>query len=455
LLSLSCEAPGPASARAASSNITLVGHSDLSGNGDGGEGLVVQQRSDGRRLLFLAHEGQRTCFTVVDVTRPSDPAVIAQLPSPAPGVTRCNSLGLTGNTLVVANQTLEKGQKPAGVWVLDVSDLNRVRQAKSLEDLALSFFDTSGRDSRGAHCLWFVDGEFVHVTTGMPDFEPVNPLDDQIYVIVDLRDPRKPKEVSRWWYPGTREGDSCLPACLPPRNAAFDTGYRPHQTEVWPDHPDRSYVSYIDGGAFTLDISGLSDVKAGKAARFTPKVVNHLVFSPPYTAWTHTFQPVFRRGLAFVSDESTKDNCADAPKLVWLVDIRAESNPVIIATSPFHATDGELCKAAGRFGAHNIHPNFPSATSASLENTTVASWFNGGVRIFHIADGPAGVKNAPPHLEEIGYYIPAPVPGPTPGTTQPAQINHAIVDENGLIYANERSTGGLYILRYTGGVPLN
>jgi len=36
-----------------------------------------------------------------------------------------------------------------------------------------------------------------------------------------------------------------------------------------------------------------------------------------------------------------------------------------------------------------------------------------------------------------------------------AQINHAIVDERGLIYANDRMTGGLYILKYTGSIPLN
>ena len=96
----------------------------------------------------------------------------------------------------------------------------------------------------------------------------------------------------------------------------------------------------------------------------------------------------------------------------------------------------------------------------------MASWFNGGVRIFHIVDGPKGVPNAPPHLEEIGYYIPAaPAKNPTPTS----QMNHAIVDEHGhpgdyrhsgctachVIYANDRFTGGLYILRYTGAVPLD
>ena len=34
------------------------------------------------------------------------------------------------------------------------------------------------------------------------------------------------------------------------------------------------------------------------------------------------------------------------------------------------------------------------------------------------------------------------------------QINDVYVDENGLIYANDRFAGGLYIIRYTGSVPL-
>ena len=444
--------PALAQPTAESSNMTLVGHNDLNGNGDGGEGLALQQWPDGRRILYLAHEGQKTCLSIVDVTHPEQPVLINQLPSPAPGVTRCNSLGLAGNVLAVANQTLRKGEKSAGMWVLDVSDFARLQKAKTLGDLALSFFDTSGPNSRGVHCLWFVDGEFAHLTTGMPDFDPTNPNDDQFYLIVDLRDPRHPREVGRWWYPGTRKGDACLPECLPARNPKFDSGYRPHQVEVWPDHPDRAYMAYIEGGAFFLDISGLADVKAGRTRSFTPKALGQAKFGPPYTGFTHTFQPLFNRGLALVSDEATADNCKDAPKLVWLMDIRAESNPMVIGTAPWHANDGELCGRGGRFGAHNLQPNFPGPTSRQLKNTAVASWFNGGVRIFHIAPGPAGVPDAPPHLEEIGYYIPAAPPRNPSGTSQ---MNHAIVDEHGLIYTNDRFTGGLYILRYTGSIPLD
>jgi hypothetical protein len=96
--------PLSAQPRAESNNVVLVGHNDLNGNGDGGEGLAIQQRPDGRRILYLAHEGQKTCLSVVDVTHPANPVLINQLPSPAPGITRCNSLGLSGNVLVIANQ---------------------------------------------------------------------------------------------------------------------------------------------------------------------------------------------------------------------------------------------------------------------------------------------------------------------------------------------------------------
>ena len=58
---------------------------------------------------------------------------------------------------------------------------------------------------------------------------------------------------------------------------------------------------------------------------------------------------------------------------------------IILATVPLRPGDAERCRAGGRFGAHNIHPNFPGPGSVRLRNTAVASWFNGGVRIerFH------------------------------------------------------------------------
>ncbi len=425
-------------------NMVLVGHQDLNGHGDGGEGLAIQQRPDGRRILYIAHEERKACLSIVEVTHPEAPVLLNQLPSPGPGVTRCNSLGLSGNVLAVANQTMNPGQGPAGMWVLDVSDISRLQKAKSMKELALSFFDTSGPNSRGVHWLWFVDGEFAHLSSGTRDSDPSNAKDDQFYLVVDLRDPRAPKEVARWWLPGTQKKDDCLPACLPNRHP-IDDGYRAHTVEVYPERTDRAYVGYMDGGALILDISGLSEVRTGKAKSFSPKLVSQLRFSPPFPAWTHTMQPLFGRGLAVVSDEAVLDKCADAPKLIWLVDIRDETNPVIVGTAPQPQNAAALCANGGRFGAHNVHPSFPNSTSAQLKNTFVGTFFSGGVRIYRLLDSP--VPHAPPQINEIGFFVP---PAPSGNPTHTIQINHAIVDEKGLIYATDRIGGGLYILRYTG-----
>src|SRR6202795_4775012 len=82
-------------------NIELMGRSDLNGNGDGGEGMAIQLWPDGRRILYIAHEGEKTCLSIVDVSHPENPEMINKLPSPQPGVTRCNSLGFSGNVLGV------------------------------------------------------------------------------------------------------------------------------------------------------------------------------------------------------------------------------------------------------------------------------------------------------------------------------------------------------------------
>src|SRR5262249_41421390 len=149
-----------------------------------------------------------------------------------------------GHLLAVANQVTSPGQAGAGVQIYDISDL---RNPKQVGD-----FDTTGPFSRGAHYVWFADGRYLHVSTGMPDFQPRRPtLDDQIYVIVDLKDPAHPKEVGRWWYPGTQVGDA---QPLPTPNQ-IDNGCRLHNVEVFPNRPDIAYLGYIDCGIVILNIA--------------------------------------------------------------------------------------------------------------------------------------------------------------------------------------------------------
>ena len=53
---------------ALSKNMRLLGHHDLGGFGNCGEGMAIQLARDGRRVIWLGHESAPKNFTAVDVT---------------------------------------------------------------------------------------------------------------------------------------------------------------------------------------------------------------------------------------------------------------------------------------------------------------------------------------------------------------------------------------------------
>ena len=411
----------PLPAVASANNMTLIGHSDLNGVGKGGEGLALRQYPSGQRVLFLAHESAPMCVSIIDVTKPEDPKVIAQIPVAHPYL-RCNSLGLSGTTLAVAGQSDKVGQEGAGMTVFDVADPAHPKQ--------LSHFDTSGPHSRGVH-LWYAEGPYAYLSTGAKDFNPQNPLDDQFLMIVDLTDPAHPKEAGRWWMPGMRVGDKAPP---PPRVRSFDSGIRMHTPTIAAGVPNRVYVGWIDGGWFILDT----------ADKAHPKMIAHRSWQSQDVGFAHTVLAIPSRHLAIQTEEAIAPDCKDWPKRDWVWDISNERAPVALAVLPPPSNLDASCKSGGRFGAHNIHQNRPDATAAHLSNTVVGSFFAGGVRAYSIAN-----PNAP---VEIGYLVDA---APAKNQSHSIQINDVYVDEHGLIYANDRLSGGLDIIRYTGSVPLD
>src|SRR5437868_1268849 len=155
---------------AESRDFALLAHHELAGAGNGGEGLVLQRRPDGRRIFYVAHESAPMAASILDVTNPRQPELLCQLPVEHPQV-RGNSLAVVGNLLLVARQVARAGEQPAGLWLYNVSDPAAPRE--------LAFFDTSGGVSRGVHFVWCVDGKYAHISTGAPDFVPTNPPDDQ------------------------------------------------------------------------------------------------------------------------------------------------------------------------------------------------------------------------------------------------------------------------------------
>ena len=348
-------------------NFKLLAQDPLNGFGNVGEGINMQIAADGRRILWVAHESAPTNFTGIDVSDPRKPKVITQTQLPHNKM-RSNSLDVVGNTMIVAYQTRDVGMTPAGFDIFDIT----VPEKPKL----VSHFDTSGPHSRGVHTLWFVDGEYVHMASGAADFQPRNPKDDQMYMIVDVRNPSKPVEAGRWWAPGTREGDSePSPWVTEGKFPVGKSGFRCHNTNVYPERPDRAYVGYIDYGAVILDISDKAH----------PKVVSRWASNPPYPGWAHTALPLFSRDLMVVSHESTKDNGADWPKLVWVLDMRLENNPMPISTLPMPPLE-TFSKRGGRFGGHNLHENQPGPAAWRSDTIVFSTLFNGGLRAYDLSD---------------------------------------------------------------------
>ncbi len=395
-------------------NMRLISHDTLAGFGGIGEGMSLQVTGDGRRIMWLAHESAPKNFTGVDVTDPRAPRVICQTELPHRNV-RSNSLEVCGDLMAVAYQTSTHGLQPAGVEMWDISTPEAPR--------AIGFFDCSGPASRGVHQLWFVDGKTVHFAGGAPDFTPRHLKDDQPYRAIDVSDPTRPREISRWWFPGTAEGDDAPPV---PRHPKFDSGWRAHNTNVYPQRPDRAYVGYLDGGAVVLDISDPG----------TPKMVGHWNPHPPFPGFTHTVMPLFDRDLLLVSDECVRDNGLDWPKLVWVLDGRLESNLVPVSTFPLPPVE-EFGPRGGRYGAHNLHENRPGPAFRS-ETLLFGTYFNAGVRVHDLTD--------PFRPQEVAYFVPE-VPAGSRSTA--SQINDVYVDENRIVYIAERFAGGLYTLELT------
>lgn len=395
-------------------NFKLLAQHELDGFGGLGEGMSIQIAKDGRRILWLAHESAPKNFTAVDVSDPRKPKLVVQTDLPQPYM-RSNSLEITDQIMAVAYQTQKPGMQPAGFELFDISVPENPK--------SIAFVDCSGTHSRGVHQLWFVDGEYVHMSAGAPDFKPTHPSDDQFYRIFDVKNPSKPVEVGRWWLPGTREGDSTPPPARH-QKPQLDRGNRAHNTNVYPQRPDRCYLGYVDAGMIVLDISDKS----------APKPVCRWDNSPPYTGFTHTVVPLFERNLLLVTDESTANNAADWPKLIWILDAREETNPIPIATCPLPAPDA-FANRGGRFGAHNIHENTPRPTAWQSDQIVLGTFFNGGLRAYDIGN--------PYQPKEIATFVP---PAPPLSPAKSIQLNDVFADEREIVYTVDRFSGGLYIL---------
>ncbi|WP_216856498.1 LVIVD repeat-containing protein [Acidisphaera sp. S103] len=399
-------------------NISLVGHTDQNGRGDGVQVMVHRGH---------AYIGTRVSrgIVVTDVRDPRNPKPVNFMPihpnSWCMHLQTANDLLLcieeldlkallslkdyySSSNQVDSSRYGKRGEDfSAGMRVYDVSDPANPRP--------IGFMEVEGL---GLHRIWWTGGRYAYASALLDGFL------DHIFICIDMADPTKPREVGRWWIPGMNAAAG--------EEANWKGRCALHHAVV---EDDIAYASWRDGGLTILDVKD----------KTKPELIVHRKWSPPFPGGTHSALPLHDRNLLLVADEATLNIDQEEMKRTWIFDIREKSNPVSIATLPT-PSDRDYVKIGGQFGPHNLHENRPGSFQSST--TIFATWQSAGVRVFDIAD--------PYRPAEIGFWVP---PQPTKWMEPMrgrAKIRHTadlFVQKDGLIYITDYDAG-LFILQWEG-----
>jgi hypothetical protein len=413
-------------------NVEVVGESDLDDRP--GFKMAIREARD-RWYLYLGHFWH-SGWSIVDVTDPRNPEVVAFVPGPENTWTL--QVDLSGDLMVTALEQVfpnfggdQREPFTDGVYLWDISD--PVRPTR------LGHYRTGGT---GTHRNLYPGGRYAHLAAGMPGYR------GNIYVILDVADPSNPREAGRWWVRGQHEAGGEPPTSSSdghqqPVGFCCGTG---HDVSLHgPPYVAGNlvYLPYGGAGMIVLDISDVA----------RPRQVGCLPFSPPFHSrfGVHGVLPIPQRGIAFVNSENVTYGEGPAHH-ASAVDIADPANPILLSLFPEpvpspDAPYGDFTTRGGWRGPHNInhHQHHPDVQQQG--NLFYIAHFNAGLRVYDVSNARL--------VREVGYYLPADPTrrfGPMPEGDLVTQTEDVVVDRRGYIYITDKNRG-LQILRYTGDQP--
>lgn len=383
-------------------NIEPVGYHDLHGKP---AFKLAMQELDNHWYLYVAHLWHRG-WSVLDVTDPEAPEFCTFVAGPENTWTIqiqvADGKMITGLERIAPGWGGAEGQPfTEGFFIFDASEPTKPRR--------IGHFQTG---STGTHRNFYDGGNLVHAAAGAPG------LNGKIYRIVDIADPSKPKEISRFSLPEQVDGVSIPGLKFSCHGPAHIEG-------------NRAYLSYGDGGGIILDVSDLSK----------PQMLSQLAFRGiTATQGIHTYLPLPRRKLALINDEAIRENGDEDLNLAGIVDISDENKPRMISLLPLPAPPPEsglknFYEKPGRFGPHNHHHPNHQPCLEDRDDIAYLTYFNAGLRVYDIRDAR--------QPKEIAYFVPADPKtriGAKP-TKLVAQSEDVLVDRRGCIYLSDKNHG--------------
>jgi hypothetical protein len=481
-------------------NTQWLGHNDLQGRTTYQTTVHTQWDPVAQSYRVIAYAGhfagkmlnpmtgniEENGTSIVDVTDPRHPKYLKHLIADKGGarmVKLCDGNALPGKKYPGHTFLLrENGAVSHEVW--DVTDPAN----PTLASTPVSGLDVTHRNwwdcSTG---IAYIVGGATNPSDASFDGWNANSSPNQHLKIYDLSDPKNPKYIMDFGYPGQNPGSTfVMPGTemtsmtVPPgvHGPIVVTSFRGKAV-------NRLYMPYGVGSDGIIQIDDLTkvlpppygtgsyaDVRRPTDAELLQGQIG--VVYMPGVEGGHSAMPIYGiplkqyvnftnnnvRDILAVSSEETDNRCTGSPHLMYLLDITstigqgghtsAEQHPWPISTVTVDDFSGRpnFCSRGTRFGVHSPAENFNDPSYGRL---LTSAWFDAGIRVTDIRD--------PYHPREVAHFI-----APVNSFTQPssAVINgvtytaldvscdNTDVDDRGLRYCGDRVGGGLDIVRLTG-----
>jgi len=406
--------------------VKRIAHLDLPGSGQ----VVVHGR-----YAFLGHMEPPHGTTIVDVSDPKRPRVVAEIRLDHPDE-HSHKVRVVGNImytnlerpsrrfaakaarLAQTRADLETAleRAPTGAEVAEKLEI-RESELPQLEEWSRTGFPRGGyrvwdisaianprlithvkTGGVGVH-RFDVDENYAYISTGMEGYG------GNILINYDVKNPARPHEVSRWWLPGQHV-------------AGGETPEGP--SDAWHLHHAMRCGGELWAGCFS---AGLRVIDVSDITR--PRTVGAYNYHPPFPDPTHTVlrvpHKIAGRDVALAMDEAHGRHHGQACAGMWIFDVGDLARIQLIGHFQVSELDTPWARKGGRFGAHQFQEH--------VEGTLVCcAWFSGGLRIVDIRD--------PYSPQEVGWFIPEPC-----GGFKSPQTNDAEVDGRGLVYIVDRNCG--------------
>ena len=390
-------------------NMEVVAH--LSGASiSGGEPLMAMW-AKGKQRLLPANGG------FVDVSEAKNPVVMNKGVIRGGGTVTYNTKLKKWIMMCTAAQPLTSAvpEFPHGQYDKELRDkilaykgLRGIRNYDITDPMKpnmLQEFNT-GEKGNGTHHNFYDGGQYAYLDCGWDDQLRLEnhqrPYSNAI-MIVDMSDPAKVKEVSRWWVPGQRLGEE--EEYKKYRFAGDHTSWTGnHGALTVPKRvEDGGTVGYGGFGAFGMYVMDLSDIKHPKPygkVQYDFDAFGTIPFHTCYPVITDAAHPKLQN-IVVALHEAIEADCREVYHTPYMVDVRDPKNPKIIGffprpAAPPDAPYTDFCMARGRFGSHNTQCWL--APGASKPNIMAVSWFNAGLRVFDISE--------PTQPKEVAWFVP-------------------------------------------------